>query len=284
MAIAGVAMVGIPDCMLGSEISLAVFYLGPVGLATWYAGRKTGALIAMISSLCALADDLAAGHLQVRPGVLAWTGLLNLGFMLVVAYLLATLRSQIEFAEKLARSDSVTGLFNRRAFLENLQLHLSLAGRDGKPTTLAYLDLDDFKRINDRSGHEAGDKVLRLIATTLQESTRRTDTVARLGGDEFAMLIVGADQISAVAVIAKVRHALAQLADKQTGVTCSIGCATFQPPPPSASTALRAVDALMYKVKRRGKNGVAFEIFDDRTNRADQPPAEAPHTAAQTSR
>jgi diguanylate cyclase (GGDEF)-like protein len=285
MAIAGVALVGIPDYLAGSEISLAVFYLGPVGLATWYAGRNSGALVALISSLCALADDLAAGHFQVRPGLLAWTGLLNLGFMLVVAYLMATLRRQIEAAENVARSDSVTGLFNRRAFLEVLQLQLSLAARDGKPTTLAYLDLDDFKRINDLSGHEAGDDVLRLIATTLQESTRRTDVVARLGGDEFALLIVGADQINAVAVIAKVRHALQQLAAKRTGVTCSIGCVTFKPPPPSASAALRAVDALMYQVKHRGKNGVAFEIFDEPTHHADQPRAEAQrNTTPETSR
>jgi diguanylate cyclase (GGDEF)-like protein len=278
MAIAGVAMVGIPDYVIGSEISLAVFYLGPVGLATWYAGKKTGTLVAMISSLCALADDLAAGHFQVRPGILAWTGLLNLGFMLVVVYLLATLRSQIEFAEKVARSDSVTGLFNRRAFLEHLELHLSLAGRDGKPTTLAYLDLDDFKRINDRYGHQAGDEVLRLVATALQESTRRTDVVARLGGDEFALLIVGADQVSAVGVIAKVRHALLQLADpKRAGVRCSIGCVTFNPPPPNASVALQAVDALMYQIKRRGKNGVAFEVFDDVTDLADQLRADVLH-------
>jgi diguanylate cyclase (GGDEF)-like protein len=281
MAIAGVAMVGIPDYVIGSEISLAVFYLGPVGLATWYGGKKSGALVATIASLCALADDLAAGHFQIHPGILAWTGLLNLGFMLVVVYLLATLRSQIEFAEKVARSDSVTGLFNRRAFLEHLELHLSLARRDSKPTTLAYLDLDDFKRINDRHGHQAGDEVLRQVATALQASTRRTDVVARLGGDEFALLIVGADQVNAVGVIAKVRHALLQLADrKHARVTCSIGCVTFNPPPPNASVALQAVDALMYQIKRRGKNGVSFEVFDDVTKGTDQLPADALHATA----
>jgi diguanylate cyclase (GGDEF)-like protein len=269
VALAGVAIVGIPDYVAGSDVSLAVFYLGPVTVATWYAGKETGALIALVSCLCALADDLAAGHFQVRPGILAWNALLNLGFMLVVTYLTAAVHRHMAFAEKLARSDSVTGLFNRHAFLENLQFHLSLAEREEKPITLAYLDLDDFKRINDRSGHEAGDKLLKLIATRLQESTRRTDMVARLGGDEFALLIVGADQVSAVGVIAKVRHALLKLATSER-VTCSIGCVTFNPPPPNASAALRAADALMYEVKRRGKNAVAFEVFDDRVHQADQ--------------
>jgi diguanylate cyclase (GGDEF)-like protein len=273
LALVGVALVGIPDYLVGSDVSLAVFYLCPVAVATWYAGKKTGALIALISCLCALSDDFAGGHFQIRPGILAWNGLLNLGFMLVVAYLLATVHRHIEFAEKLARSDSVTGLFNRRAFLENLQFHLSLAARENKPITLAYLDLDDFKRINDRGGHEAGDRVLKSIATTLRESTRRTDMVARLGGDEFALLIVGADQVSAVGVIAKVRHALLKLAASEH-VTCSIGCVTFNPPPPNASAALRAADSLMYEVKHRGKNAVAFGVFDERTHQPDRTPAQ----------
>jgi diguanylate cyclase (GGDEF)-like protein len=271
VALAGVALVGVPDYVVGSDVSLAVFYLGPVAVATWYAGKETGSLIAVISCLSALSDDLAAGHFHVRPGIVAWNGLLNLGFMLVVAYLLATLHRHMEFAEKLARSDSVTGLFNRRAFLEHLQFHLSLAERERKPITLAYLDVDDFKRVNDRSGHEAGDRVLKRIATTLQASTRRTDLVARLGGDEFALLIVAADQVSAVGVIAKVRHALLKLATSER-VTCSIGCVTFDPPPPNASAALRAADSLMYEVKRHGKNAVAFEVFDERMHHENRTP------------
>lgn len=280
IALVGVALVAIPDYLIGSDVSLAVFYLCPVAVATWYAGKETGASIALISCLCALSDDVASGHFMVRPGILAWNGLLNLGFMLVVAYLLATVQRHIAFAENLARSDSLTGLFNRRAFLENLQFHLSLAAREQKPITLAYLDLDDFKRVNDRGGHEAGDRVLKSIAATLRKSTRRTDMVARLGGDEFALLIVAADQVSAVGVIAKVRHALLKLATS-AHVTCSIGCVTFNPPPPNASAALRAADSLMYEVKRRGKNAVAFEVFDDRTQQVDQTPAQplqaAPH-------
>jgi diguanylate cyclase (GGDEF)-like protein len=265
LAVAGVAVIGVVDYRVGSTVSLALVYLGPISLATWYAGRTPGAVVAVLSSLCALAPDLAAGHL--RPQTLVWGGLLNLAFMWVVAFLLATLRDQIERAQTLARSDSLTGVFNRRAFLECLRTHLGLAERDGKPTTLAYVDLDDFKRINDSLGHEAGDEALRLVAVALRESIRHTDIVARLGGDEFGLLLVGADQVGAVGVIAKVRHAVWQLSQrKRIAITCSIGCLTFEAPPPTPSTALRAADALMYRVKRRGKNGVAFELFGDRTS------------------
>lgn len=274
VALLGVAVVGIPDYLIGFEISLSVFYLCPVSVATWYAGRKTGALIALISTFSALAADLNAGHFFSRPWILTWNGFLHLGFMLVVAYLLDSLRAHVEIEQELARSDPLTGIFNRRAFLEHLQHRLDLAAREGKPITLAYIDLDDFKRINDRSGHEEGDRVLRLVASTLTQSIRRTDVVARLGGDEFALVIAGADRSGAESIIAKTRHSLLRALDfEQSMLTCSIGCVTFQAPLPSADTAIRAADTLMYKVKNQGKNAVAFEVFDYQVSNVAQPSA-----------
>ena len=183
--------------------------------------------------------------------------------MLTVAYLLDRLRTQVDIEQQLARSDPVTGIFNRRAFLERLQYRLDLAVREEKPVVLAYIDLDDFKRVNDRGGHDEGDRVLRLVASTLTESVRRTDVVARLGGDEFGLLFAGADRASAERLIAKVRHSLLRtLTTEQSAVTCSIGCVTFQASAPDPDAALRAADSLMYKVKSQGKNAVAFEVID----------------------
>ena len=276
VALFGVLLVGVPDYLVGFEISLTVFYLGPVGIATWYAGRKIGALVALISIFAALAADVGAGHLLTRPGIMIWNGLLHFGFMLVVAYLLDSLRTHVESEQELARSDYLTGIVNRRAFLEHLQYHLDVAAREGKPLTLAYIDLDDFKRINDRGGHEEGDRVLRLVASTLTKSVRRTDMVARLGGDEFAMLIAGADRTGAESLIEKVRHSLLQvLYGEKSLVTCSIGCVTFQVPPSNADAAISAADTLMYKVKRQGKNAVAFEVFNHPLGNAAQPDAAA---------
>ena len=229
----------------------------PVGIATWYAGRNAGLLIGAISTLSALGADIGAGHHATRPGLMAWNGLLHLGFMLVVAYLLDTLRAHVEVEQELARSDSLTGIFNRRAFLEQLQFRLDLAARDGKPITLAYIDLDEFKRINDR-----GDRVLRLVATTVAASIRRTDIVARLGGDEFALLITGADPTGAESLVEKVLMALRRVFDGEgDAVTCSIGCVTFPVAPRDADSAIRAADALMYRVKNHGKNALMFEVF-----------------------
>ena len=282
LALLGVGVVGVPDYLIGFEISLTLFYLWPVGVATWYVGQKTGVLIALITTFTALAADFGAGHLFTRAGLMMWNGFLHFGFMTIVAYLLDQLHVHIGIEQNLARLDPVTGISNGRAFLEHLRDRLGLAAREGKPITLAYIDLDDFKRINDRGGHDEGDRVLRLVASTLTASIRRTDIAARLGGDEFALLIAGADRTGAESLIAKVRHALHQaFGSERSVVTCSIGCVTFQEPLPSADGAIKAADSLMYKVKGEGKNAVAFEVFDCQIGNAAQPgaAADAPRAA-----
>ena len=269
LALASVLLISIPDALFGYEISLSVFYLCPVGIATWYAGRTSGVAIALVSTLSSLAEYFTAAPVLASPAIMAWNGLLHLGFMLTVAYLLDSLRSRVAIVHELARSDPLTGIFNRRAFLEHLQYRLDLAARDAKSITLAYIDLDDFKRLNDQGGHAEGDRVLRRVASTLRESIRRSDVVARLGGDEFIVLINGVDRTGVESLVAKVREALLRaLDDEQVSVTCSVGCMRFPAPPPDADAAIRAADALMYKVKRQGKNAVAFGVYDDQTRRA----------------
>lgn len=260
LALLCVVLIGVPDYLTGIEISLSVFYLCPVGIATWYAGMRLGSLLAIISTVVYLAGNFSAGHLYSQPGYLLWNGMLHLGFMLIVAYLLDNLRAYLDIEQRLARTDVVTGIFNRLAFLERLHYNLDLATREQQPISIAYFDLDDFKRINDTQGHAAGDRVLQLVAQTLADSIRRTDTVGRLGGDEFALLMPGLNQQAAETVIAKVRAALQQtFATETTQVTCSIGCISYLQPPPNVDTALTAADLLMYKIKHQGKNAVAFK-------------------------
>jgi diguanylate cyclase (GGDEF)-like protein len=259
-----VGLIGILDYKTGLDISLSLFYLGPVGIAGWYAGRKSGALVALISSLAALAGKLTEGQFYAHPWITSWNGLLHLGFMLVVVYLLDRLHVTIEKEHNLARTDPMTGLFNRRAFLEQLQYCLALAERDGEPISLAYIDLDNFKLINDEGGHEQGDRVLRLFADTLMASIRRTDVLARLGGDEFILLIVGADRAAAESLIDKARLALRQAFEfEPLKITCSIGCVIFQERLPDAEGAIKAADTLMYDIKNQGKDAVVFKAFSE---------------------
>ena len=192
-ALVGVGVVAVPAYLLGSEISLSLLYLCPVGIATWYAGSKSGTVVALISTLSVVAGEFGDGDLLDRPWIAAWNAVLHLGFMLVIAYLLDRLRVHLAIEQRLADSDPLTGVLNARAFTVQLQARLDLAAREGNPITVAYFDLDDFKRINDRWGHGEGDRVLRLFASTLTQSIRRTDLLARVGGDEFALLIGAAD-------------------------------------------------------------------------------------------
>jgi diguanylate cyclase (GGDEF)-like protein len=262
VALLGVGVIGVPDYLVGSEISLSLFYLFPIGIATWYAGGGAGMAIVLISTFAALAGEIGAGNFVLRPWIVAWNGVLRLGFMLVVALLVDRLRVHLAIERRLARSDPLTGILNARAFTEQLQFRLDLAAREGNPISLAYVDLDDLKRLNDRGGHAEGDRILRLVASTLTESIRVTDELGRLGGDEFALLIGGADRPAAERVVAKVRNALLQAFGRErSSVTCSIGCVTFHAPPPSAKDAIGAADSLMYDVKRHGKNAVAFEAY-----------------------
>jgi len=264
VALLGVVAVGIPDHLVGFEISLSVFYLVPVGFSSWYGGKVTGTLIAIVSSLSALSEGLIRGFAGMRPGVLAWNGFLHFGFMIVVVLLLDRLRQRVEIEHKLARSDAVTGIFNRLAFFEQLQYLLDLAAREQNPIALAYIDLDDFKRVNDEHGHDEGDRILRQVAHTLRQSTRRTDVVARLGGDEFVVLMPGVDDSAAAGLVSKIHDTLSRALDGGVSkTTCSIGCVVFQQPPGGTDVALKSADTLMYKVKSEGKNAVAIAVLGD---------------------
>ena len=158
-----------------------------------------------------------------------------------------------------ARTDPLTGLYNRRAFLEELERHIERLEREGEPGTLMFLDLDYFKQLNDRHGHEAGDEALVIVAGLLRRTVRPTDLVARLGGDEFAVWLDGADHLTAAERAEALREegppALAHLAeDQEAPLTMSIGIATRRPGSGEEIDAvLRRADLAMYEVKRAGR-------------------------------
>ncbi len=265
-ALAATIFIGVPDYLIGIDISLSIFYIIPVGFATWYAGKNTGIFVAFISAVPLLVEQLKENYLASRPGILFWNLFLHVATMAVIVLLLERLAVHLQNEKDLARTDAVTGILNRRAFLERLEASLALMAREEADFALAYIDLDDFKGINDRDGHDEGDRVLRLLAHTLQKSIRQSDVVARLGGDEFALLIHGASLPQACTFIEKVRHAI-QLAFQMESLplTCSMGCVTFKGRAHDIHSIIKAADLLMYKVKREGKDGVAVEEYTPST-------------------
>jgi diguanylate cyclase (GGDEF)-like protein len=163
--------------------------------------------------------------------------------------------------ERQARVDGLTGLANRRQLEDQLATELSRVERFGGTLAVVLADLDDFKRVNDRYGHPAGDVVLREFARTLEEGSRDIDTVGRWGGEEFVLLLPGTNLDGAAQLAERIRRSLEERLIHAGGegpipTTASFGVAAFSAPA-TAEAVLAAADSALYAAKRGGKNRVA---------------------------
>lgn len=151
--------------------------------------------------------------------------------------------------------DPLTGLHNRRFFLEHLQREMAFARRHSFPLHLLYLDLDNFKLINDRWGHLAGDQALIQVARQLQDQVRQEDLLARMGGDEFALLVRGIPDSQILQLAGRLQQAVQSLPlQGEIPLTCSIGVASLLrlPAETSVQSFLEAADQALYQAKRQG--------------------------------
>jgi diguanylate cyclase (GGDEF)-like protein len=235
-------LVGALDFRTGWELSFSVFYLIPIALVAWYAGRWPGVGTAVLSALILAFANRLAGETHGGPFVPVWNALV----------------------QALARVDGVTGVRNARAFREMVEREVARAGRYGSPLTLAYLDADGFKAVNDSLGHSAGDRILQTIGRTLEAQVRATDVVARLGGDEFAVLFPETGPDVAETALRKLQRGLGEaMAREGVRVTFCIGAVTARRNGKPADELIRRADALMYDVKRAGKNAIKLESLAD---------------------
>jgi diguanylate cyclase (GGDEF)-like protein len=167
------------------------------------------------------------------------------------------LRVRLASEEILARTDGLTHIANRRAFIEAAQHELERARRNAHPLTLVYLDIDDFKDVNDQLGHTEGDALLVIVARTLRVGTRAIDAVARLGGDEFGLLLPETDEPMAAALLARVQASLGEAMVRHGWkVRFSTGAAVFETPATSVDEMMARADELMYAAKREEKGAV----------------------------
>ena len=188
------------------------------------------------------------------------------GLLLILSAI--SLRRRLNHSDRLARTDELTELVNRRGLLETLQIEGKRVQWYGHCVSLALLDCDGFKQINDQQGHVIGDQVLRRIGHAIQQETRSFDHVGRLGGDEFLLILPDADQDHVRGVIERLRKSLqAELREEFPDLTFSIGVLSI----PAATTAnerdvdqmdyLNQVDRVMYAAKREGTDRTRYATF-----------------------
>lgn len=168
-----------------------------------------------------------------------------------------------------AHYDLLTGLPNRRLFLDRLEQEIKHANRRSRPLALLFMDLDGFKDVNDTLGHEAGDRILSDVAERLADCVRANDTVARLGGDEFTVILTGTEQRRDVELVAQtIIDALAmpfRLDQKRIQISVSIGIAFYPEAASTPDALLEAADKAMYKAKNAGSNQMCFSDMLDKT-------------------
>lgn len=258
-----VAVIGFFDSLMGPKLSFGIFYLVPIALGAWWGGFAQGILLSMACALSWQIVDIAGGE-SSAPVIHLWNGTARFGIFVITSSLLSRLRLSLFLEKKLARSDPLTGAANGRTFYESVSQTVERALRTEQPLTLAYLDLDNFKWLNDKLGHSAGDEALCDLVRTIHHNIRLTDLLARLGGDEFALLLPECNEADADVILERIQERFnQQMQRKKWPVTLSIGAMTFPQPLRDVDTMVRRVDELMYQAKKAGKNRIVHQSMTD---------------------
>ena len=276
LILALIAVVGYVDYITGIHIRVFPLYFIPIAIAAWKISRNASVTTALLSTIVwELANTLADEH-GIEHWIWAINGVTQLLSFTLTAVLLSDVRRRFDKEASLSRTDALTGLANTRGFFEHGEIALSLARRKRWPVTFAYIDLDNFKKVNDQHGHAAGDEALKLVARVMRQNTRGSDVLGRVGGDELAVMLPDTDARGAKIVLERIREGVAaEMQERGWPVTTSIGAVAFETVP-AIKDAVRAADDLMYEVKKGGKNRVEvlagpLEVHDvDQDRRREQ--------------
>lgn len=259
-----ISIIGIVDYWTGNELVLSVFYVFPISLVGWYTDRKFGLLASLASTSVWLIADSANPVAYSHPFIPVWNTLIRFSFFVIITLLLTRLKSALQRESELARIDYLTGAVNNRFFHELLQMEVDRLERYEHPFTLAYIDVDNFKAVNDRFGHVTGDRVLRAVVVSIWKHSRKTDTIARMGGDEFALLLPETDQKAARTILPDIQKSLSNDMQKNNWpVTFSIGALTCRGGSLSTQKVIQQADDLMYMVKQKGKNSIRYSVYKE---------------------
>ena len=256
-----IVLLGLFRISTEAEFALASAAIVPVVLVSWLNGFAWGGVFSMMAALMWVYADYILGREFSSHWIPFANGLTRLATYLFVAYLTASKRALLMKQIEMATHDALTGIPNRRSFVATGQVEIVRALRYQHAVAVIFIDLDNFKQLNDSRGHDAGDAALKSVASALRKSLRETDHFARLGGDEFAVLLPEISEGAASQAGHKISAAIENSVTAFAPASASIGVAWFEKPGPDFSEMLRAADTLMYEIKNEGKHGVRVQAF-----------------------
>ncbi len=243
------------DLLTPLDIYLHVLYVFPLAAIALNCERLIAAFIGIALALVFQLTDFLSQGLPVLPLIVDM--LVFFVAATLVVFLARSVRTNYFENVELATTDWLTGLHNRRGFEAIADMEIARQQRYGGTFSLALIDLDHFKALNDSRGHHTGDVALQSLGKILRENTRQSDSIARLGGDEFAILMPNTKTVDCMfycqQLFFKIRN---RLAADSFNITTSIGCTTIEQPPKSVSEILQKVDKAMYAAKKEGRDRV----------------------------
>ena len=265
VALVLVVVVAVFDYLSGYYVSFSLFYLLPVLFVSLSLGMSEGLLAALLCACVWFYNEYLVQPEELSIGVLMWNTGIRLGFFSITAWLSSGLARALEHERDNARTDMLTGLANLQGFLEHSSDKLEECNNRELSVSLAYIDCDNFKIINDTLGHTAGNHLLALVGQTVREHCKSTDVPARMGGDEFVILMPDTNAQEAETCLRRLQSVLLDLMKtNKWPVTFSIGLITYKCPYRSLEQMvleqlIQEGDALMYQVKTQGKNNIMLK-------------------------
>jgi len=259
-------LIGLGDLVTGLNVRLFVLYFIPIAVAGWYLDTRSSLATAVGATLLWVASEVAGGRTVPTAFIWIWNIAAMAAVFGMVAMGVSRMRKDRDYFRRLANHDALTGLLNGPGFRRALTRELERIKRYGHPLTVAYIDLDNFKQVNDAQGHPAGDRLLRQVGQTIGTRIRRLDAAGRLGGDEFAILFPETTPKGGLTAVEELRDAISEAPlIRKSVVTLSIGLATFfNPPQGGVEEVIQTVDRLMYESKEAGRNRITVARSDNR--------------------
>lgn len=260
-AILVILAIGWLDYITGLDVRIYPLYFIPLAFGSW--NRHT--IISLMLSVYAAAVWFLGNYFSGMRHLSAWVWVVNITSQLVtfvfVSLAVAYIGRRFEHESLLARTDSLTGLLNSRAFYEKMSFELRRSQRYQRLIAVAYLDLDNFKEINDRLGHRAGDKILQRVARILRESLRFSDIIGRVSGDEFMLVLpeISRDSVEKTLERLRVKIKTAINTNHKFHLSISAGVIVCTPNKETVEKLISISDDLMYEVKRAGKDGIIIK-------------------------